>query len=338
MRNKKDQAFGEFDLIEQMTRSVRIFSKNLRTGIGDDSAVISGPEAYDLLLTSDLIIEKVHFDRRWFLPEQIGGKAFLGSLSDIAAMGGLPEFALVSLAVPVSVAGREAEALYQGIRKAAEQFEVTLAGGDLSRSDGGIFIDIMHLGRVEKDRAVLRSGARPGDRIFVSGTLGESALGLHALQSDRKVDGADLFIRRQRLPEPRIGLGRILGTERLASAMIDLSDGLSSDLGHLCKSSGVGARVRLRDLPVSKTYQKVCMALSVEPMSNLLHGGEDYELLFTVRPGDLMRLSQASLPVPVVEVGEILPASEGLSVEFPDGGYGELSSGGYDHFRIQDRI
>mgnify|MGYP001581610678 CR=1 FL=1 len=321
-----------------MTRPVKIFSKNLRTGIGDDCAVISGGEACDLLLTSDLLVEKVHFDRRWFLPEQIGGKALLGSLSDIAAMGGLPEFALVSLAVPSSVAQREAEALYQGIREAADQFEVTLVGGDLSRSDGRIFIDMMLVGRIEKGRAVLRSGAKTGDRIFVSGTLGEAALGLHALQSDLKVESTDLFIRRQRMPEPRIALGQALSSGRLASAMIDLSDGLSSDLGHLCKSSGVGARVRFKDLPVSKNYQRACKELSVEPISNLLHGGEDYELLFTVRPGDLMLLSQTSFPVPVVEIGEILPVSEGLSVEFPDGGSRDLPSGGYDHFRIQDRI
>jgi len=334
LRNKKGQAFGEFDLIERMTGPAGIFSKNLRTGIGDDCAVISGDASFDILLTSDLLVEKIHFDRRWFLPEQIGGKAFLSSLSDIAAMGGLPEFALVSLAVPRSVAGREAEALYRGIRDAAGQFKVTLAGGDLSGSDGRIFIDMMHVGRIEKGRAVLRSGAKPGDRIFVSGTLGDAALGLRVLQSDLKIESAEPFIRRQRMPEPRITLGRALSSGRLASAMIDLSDGLSSDLGHLCKSSGVGARVRFKDLPVSKDYRRVCMKLSVDPVSNLLHGGEDYELLFTVHPCDLMGLKQARLPVPVVEIGEILTVSEGLSVEFPDGGCIELASGGYDHFRM----
>ncbi len=324
---------GEFDLIQRMTRSVRTFSDNLLAGIGDDCAVVSGGEKSDLLLTSDMLVEKVHFDRRWFSPEQAGGKALRVSLSDIAAMGGVPEFALVSLAVPASLDPNEVEAIYRGILETAEAFEVTIAGGDLSRTTGEIVLDIMLLGKVEKGRAVLRSGAKPGDRIFVSGTLGDAASGLLALESGLTGPDADSLIQRQLVPEPLIKLGQALGRGRWASAMIDVSDGLSSDLGHICKASGVGACVKMKDLPVSETSARARGRLSIETESVLLHGGEDYELLFTV-PSELMtRFQQETFPAPLAEIGIILPASEGIVLELSDDVCKDLNAGGFDHFR-----
>ncbi len=329
----KSDFIGEFDLIQRMTRAAGTFSDDLLAGIGDDCAVVSGGEKSDLLLTADLLVEKVHFDRRWFSPEQIGSKALRVSLSDIAAMGGVPEFALVSLAVPTPLDHKVAETIYQGILEAADEFEVTIAGGDLSRTEGEIVLDVMLLGKVEKGRAILRSGAKPGDRIFVSGTLGDAALGLLALESELPGPDTDSLVRRQRLPDPLIALGQALGRGRWASAMIDVSDGLSSDLGHICKASRVGARVRMKDLPVSEASTRVKDRFSIDKESVLLHGGEDYELLFTVPSGLVARFLQETFPAPLTEIGKILPASEGLMVELPDGACKELRAGGYNHFR-----
>jgi thiamine-monophosphate kinase len=324
---------GEFDLIQRMTRSVRSFSDDLLTGIGDDCAVVSGGEKNDLLLTADMLVEKVHFDRRWFSPEQIGGKALRVSLSDIAAMGGVPEFALVSFAVPATLDSKEVEAIYRGILETAAAFEVTIAGGDLSRTAGEIVLDIILIGKVEKGRAILRSGAKPGDRIFVSGRLGDAALGLLVLKSGQTAPDTGSLIQRQLIPEPLIELGQALGRGRWASAMIDVSDGLSSDLGHICKASDVGARVKMKDLPVSEASARVRDRLSIETESVLLHGGEDYELLFTV-PSELMtRFQQETFPAPLAEIGVILPASEGLVLELSNDVCKDLKAGGFDHFR-----
>jgi thiamine-monophosphate kinase len=324
---------GEFDLIQRLTGEVRVFSDQLRTGIGDDCAVIATNGENDLLLTSDIFVENVHFDRKWFLPEQIGGKAFRAGLSDIAAMGGDPEYALVSLAVPVSQSQQEIESIYRGIRKAAEAFQVSMVGGDLSRSEEGIIIDIILIGKVIRDQAVLRSGSKPGDHIFVSGNLGEASLGLRILESGRTGPGSEHFINRQRVPEPRISLGQVLCQGRWASAMIDISDGLSSDLGHLCKASGVGARMILENLPVSDAYRRICERHDLEVLSGILDGGEDYELLFTVPPDRVEEFNQVKLPVSVTEIGEILQDSREMVLELTNGQTRALCPGGYDHFR-----
>jgi thiamine-monophosphate kinase len=326
------EAFSEFDLIRRMTGKVRIFSEDLRIGIGDDCGVISADPSHDLLLTSDLFVEKVHFDRRWFSLEQIGGKALRASLSDIAAMGGRPGFSLVGFAFPVSLSPKEAETVYGGIRDAAEKFGVTLVGGDLSRTEKEILLDIMLLGKVGKGRAVLRSGARPGDQIFVSGSLGEAFLGLKVLELGLTGPDAEILSRRQRVPEPRIALGQALGEHGFASAMIDVSDGLSSDLGHLCQASGVGARIEMRALPVSEAYRNVCTRLSMDTAAGVLHGGEDYELLFTIPSDRLARFSQHEIPVPVSRIGEIVQDSEGVMVEFSDGRSRALLPQGFNHF------
>lgn len=326
------ERFSEFDLIQGMTSSAGIFSENLRTGVGDDCAVISADPEHDLLLTSDLLVEKVHFDRRWFTPEQIGSKAVRVSLSDIAAMGGRPEFSLISFAFPVSLAREEAECIYGGIRKTAGDFRVTLAGGDVSRTEGEVVLDVMLLGKIEKGRAVLRSGARPGDQVFVSGSLGGASLGLKVLGLGLTGSDAEILARRQHTPEPRTALGRVLSRDGWASAMIDVSDGLSSDLGHLCRMSGVGAKIEMKALPVSEAYRRVCARLSLDTAQGILHGGEDYELLFTVPSERLTHFSRKKMPVSVTRIGEILQASEGILLELPDGRSTPLPSRGFDHF------
>ncbi len=325
-------SFSEFDLIQEMIKPVRVFSGNLVTGIGDDCAVISGEGRRDFLATADLLIEDVHFSRKWFTLEEIGEKAFRVNLSDIAAMGGKPEFALVTLALPATLSREEIGALYDGIRKTAEQFQTTIAGGDLSGTPGGIAIDIMLIGTVEKGSAILRSGAKPGDRVFVSGTVGDATVGLRVLQKGMSGPASDFLAGRHRRPEPRIPLGQVLAGGGRTTSMIDISDGLSSDLMHLCRSSGVGVRIRTEALPISEPCRKICHVLHWSDIDAVLQGGEDYELLFTMPREASQDLKKASLPVDVTEIGEVLPEGAGAFLEFPDGRRKDLFPSGFDHF------
>lgn len=324
---------SEFDLLRRLQGRVRRFSGGLQTGIGDDCAVISCGPDQDLLVTTDLLAEGVHFDRCWFSLPQIGAKGLRVSLSDIAAMGGTPEYAFISLALPPSTPPGEGERILEGICQTAETYQVTIAGGDLSRSEKGIVLDVILLGKAEKGKALLRSGAQPGDQLFVSGTLGDAALGLQLLKTGKGGDDRAFPVVRQRRPEPRLELGRELLKGGWATAMIDLSDGISSDLAHLCEASGVGAFLCFDDLPCSTSFQETCAALAWEPAPFILQGGEDYELLFTVPAGVRSALERAVLPVPVTRIGEILPAGAGVWLEDPKGGRQPLSPQGYDHFR-----
>ncbi len=324
---------SEFELIRRMTRSIACFSDRLSAGIGDDCAVVAcGPHS-DWLLTADLLVEGIHFDRKWFSLRQIGDKAVRVNVSDIAAMGGVPELALVSLAVPSGLSVESLDTLYGGIREAAEVFRVTIAGGDLSRARDALVLDVMILGTTERGRAILRSGARVGDRIFVSGTLGAAALGLRAAREERRGPDAESALARQCRPEPRLGLGRALSQGRLATALIDLSDGLSSDLAHICEASGVGARVRVQDLPISDACRRLAATLGAEAVDAALHGGEDYELLFTVPPDAAAVVGGSRFPFAVTDVGEILSPGAGMILEHPDGRCEQLQPSGYDHFR-----
>lgn len=325
--------WSEFDLLRRFQRRVRRFPGGVRTGIGDDCAVISCGPDQDLLVTTDLLVERVHFDRRWFSLSQIGSKALRVSLSDIAAMGGIPKYAFISLALPPSTSPAEGERILDGIRQTAETYQVTIAGGDLSRSEEGIVLDSILMGETGKGKAILRSGAQPGDQLFVSGTLGDASLGLQVLKAGGGGDGRSDLVERQRHPGPRLDLGRELLKSGWATAMIDLSDGISSDLAHLCESSGVGALLYLNDLPQSTPFRETCAALGRDPAPFVLQGGEDYELLFTVSAGVRPELERACLSVPVTRIGEILPAGAGVWLEDPEGERQPLLPQGYDHFR-----
>ncbi len=326
------ERWSEFDFVRHLQGAARTFSQGLQTGIGDDCAVISCGPDQDLLVTTDLLVEGIHFERRWFSLFQIGAKALRVSLSDIAAMGGAPEYAFVSLALPPSLSAREGAKILDGVRESAECYEVALAGGDLSRSAEGIVLDSILLGKTEKGTSLLRSGAEPGDQLFVSGTLGEAALGLELMKMEKEEKRWAGLLERQRSPEPRLELGRILREKGWATAMMDLSDGISIDLARLCEASDVGAVLRLHDLPASVLLRAASTALARDPASFLLHGGEDYELLFTVPADARSALEQADLPLSVTPVGEILPSDAGVWLEDPDGRRPLLPQG-YDHFR-----
>ena len=251
-------------------------------GIGDDCAVLCLPPGRESLVTTDFSLEGIHFRRDWHPPESVGHRCLARGMSDISAMGGDPVAAFLSLALPRDLPQAWVERFLRGLIALAEKFAVTLAGGDTAQSPNGVLSDIIVVGTVPKGKAVLRSGARPGDRIYVSGELGGSAaalqqMGLRQLaKPKRKLNSAEYP--RHFFPEPRIKLGRMLREKGLASAMIDTSDGLSTDLAHLCTASNVSAELDLAALPL----HPLAAALDDRAqITALLHGGEDYELLFT---------------------------------------------------------
>jgi len=277
----------------------RARGSNVLTGIGDDCAVLGLPPGREVLVTTDFTLEGIHFRRDWHPAESVGHRTLARGLSDIAAMGGEPVAAFLSLALPGAMPQAWVDRFIRGLVSLARKYGVALAGGDTAESPGGILADIVVVGTAPKGKAVLRSGARPGDRIFVSGQLGGSAAAVGEMRSNAAKKLNPRNYRRHFYPQPRIELGRILRRKGLATAMIDLSDGLSTDLAHICDESGGGAEITEELIPrasVGKPPHEVSLDLA-------LHGGEDYELLFTVRPGK--RVPSEIAGVPLTQIGHI---------------------------------
>ncbi len=303
----------EKQLIAGVRRSAKAGPAVLR-GIGDDCAVLRSPAGHELLVTTDFSLEGVHFRREWHPPESVGHRCLARGLSDIAAMGGEPLAVFLSLALPSALTQGWVNRFLGGFRKLADRFHVPLAGGDTASSPSGVLADIVVLGFVPRGGAILRSGAKRGDGIYVTGELGGSAAVLKALHSGRKLNPrahpAHFF------PMPRLAAGKLLRERRLASAMIDLSDGLSTDLAHICDESRVGAVVYADRLPAATDLRLA------------LHGGEDYELLFT-----------SARPVPrhiaglaVTCIGEIV-RERGITLVDIAGRRRRLRAEGWEHFR-----
>jgi thiamine-monophosphate kinase len=310
----------EKKLIKQIRRSAR-GGQSVVTGIGDDCAVLRVPPGHELLVTTDFTIEKVHFRRDWHRPELVGRRCLTRGLSDIAAMGGEPRAAFLSLAVAGDVPQKWVDRFLKGLLDLAEEFKVPLAGGDTAQSAGGIQADIVVVGSVPKGKAVLRSGAKAGEQIYVTGELGGSAAALARLAESKPV-GAEYF--RHFRPLARVAVGQRLRQRGMASAMIDLSDGLSTDLEHICKESHVGAEIEAEAIPraqVGLGKKRVALELA-------LHGGDDYELLFT---------SAAAVPssvagVRVTRIGRTTQ-SAGIRLIEADGKQRPIEAGGWEHFR-----
>jgi thiamine-monophosphate kinase len=296
------------------------------TGIGDDCAVLRLPAGHDLLTTTDFSLENVHFRRAWHPAESVGHRCLARGLSDIAAMGGEPVACFLSLALPAKLPQSWVDGFTSGLLKLAHEFGVTLAGGDTAQSPAGILADIVVLGSVPKGKAVLRSGARPRDRIYVTGSLGGSAAALDLLFLKRKL--APKQFPRHFFPQPRISQGQVLRAKNFASSMIDISDGLSTDLNHICEESGVGAEIWANAIPRARSGKN---DQPVE-LKFALHGGDDYELLFTARAG--RRLPSAISGVPVTCIGEI-KAVRKMSIISETGQPLALNPEGWQHFRSQ---
>jgi len=337
---------SETEFVQWLQRLDKRRLRALSVGIGDDAAVAEVLRGHQLLLTTDLSIAGVHFFPSFHPPRTVGHRALARSLSDIAAMGGVPRFALVSLAVSRSTTRAWVSAFFAGLTSLARRFNVKVVGGDTALVHGGSVVDVVVVGEIPRGGAVLRSGARPGDWIFVSGRLGLSALGLRLLKT-RGVSPsrgpASRALRAHLYPEPRCALGLFLSKNRLASALIDVSDGLSTDLSHLCEASGVGARLRADRVPGpgpvptgSDRRSRAAGRTSFEKPDDLfdlaLHGGEDYELLFTVPEAKASRIPRQYRGIPLHHIGKI--TSSGKMVLIGRNGVERtLKPGGYDHFR-----
>jgi len=315
---------------------------DLVRSIGDDAAVVRQLAGRDTVVTTDLLVEDVDFHRDSIPPAMLGHKALAVSLSDIAAMGARARWALLSIGVPRDIWDSGfVDQLYEGFFALADRYDVRLVGGDLSRTPEKIVIDSIVLGECAHERAVLRSGARSGDQLFVTGSLGGSAAGLRLIERGARVESEDAadpdspavqqLVLRHLRPEPRVGWGMVLGGERLATAMIDISDGLSSDVNHLCEESKVGALIDASLIPIDPLVVNICGRRALDPLVLALHGGEDFELLFTVSPQDVARLPKKVDGVAITRVGEIKEASQ--SVRIAEGArVWELEPGGWDHF------
>lgn len=298
--------------------------RGIATGIGDDCAILQIPVGNQTLVTTDFSLEGVHFRREWHPPEAVGHRCLTRGLSDIAGMGGTPVAAFLSLALPQDLRQSWVDQFVKGLLKLADRFNVSLAGGDTAQSPGGVLADIVVVGSVPKGKAILRSGARPGDGVYVTGALGGAAAPLKLLFSGRKLRPADFP--RHFYPTPRIEVGRWLLEKDLASAMIDLSDGLSTDLGHICEESGVGAEIQANAVPcaeIGKPVRKVDLQFA-------LHGGDDYELLFTAPSGK--RVPARIAGVDITQIGRITRAKN-VIVMSPDGSAVKLRPQGWEHFK-----
>ena len=307
-------------------------------GIGDDAAVIKTSSTADLIACCDLMVEGVHFRTEWTPPRLLGRKALAVNLSDVAAMGGVPKFALMSIALPGKYSSEFLDELFDGVFEIAHETRVSIIGGDTSSSRDSLFIDISVIGECRRNQAVTRHGALVGDRIYVSGPLGASAVGLSLLEAGLRIEDARdstdprlQAVSKLLSPEPRLRLGQALGESGLATAMIDISDGLSTDLWHILEESGVGARIYATQIPVADCVSVAAAAPGGDPLSLALNGGEEYELLFTVRPEDRQQLAvlSESVGATITEIGEIIVEKQ-LNLE-RNGAIEPVLARGYQH-------
>lgn len=300
--------------------------RRIPAGIGDDCALLRIPAHHDALVTTDFSLEGVHFRREWHSSESVGHRSLARGLSDIAAMGGEPLAAFLSLGLPAKLRQTWVDGFLRGWLDLATEFGVTLAGGDISESRAGVLIDVVVVGFVPRGKAILRSGARPGDRIYVTGELGGSAATLERLLRSGKKNLNPSCFPRHFSPQPRIQVAKILRKQKIASAMIDLSDGLSTDLGHICQASHTGAEIWEEKIPrasIGKLPEKVNIDFA-------LHGGEDYELLFTARPGT--RVPARIANIRITEIGAISGISRGMLLQSRSATR-KFVARGWEHFR-----
>jgi thiamine-monophosphate kinase len=338
---KNLKPLGELGLIEQIRRDFTAGSKAITLGIGDDCAILRPPAGCEVLVTTDFTLEGRHFRRDLHPPESVGHRCLARGLSDLAAMGATPLAAFLSLALPGAMLAKSAgrvwiERFFNGLRALSEMHRVPLAGGDTSESPGGkggfILADIVLIGAAPKSEALRRSGGVAGDALYVTGQLGGAAAELSAMlrRHRRILTVATTEGHPQLFPEPRLDVGESLLRRKLATACVDVSDGLSTDLAHLCRSSGVCAEIEQTSLPIHSLARKLDANAALEAA---LHGGEDYELLFAAPRSVLMPASLAG--VPITRIGSLKNRRNGhplMTMLTPDGSRVELKPGGWEHF------
>jgi thiamine-monophosphate kinase len=336
----------EFDLIHALHQQYSRRSPSVIQGIGDDAAIITSRASQWTVLTTDLLTEGVHFDLRTATMADVGFRAAAANLSDIAAMGATPQYLLVSLAIPHAGAKQHVLQLYRGMMAACRPHRVGLIGGDTSASNGGWFLSLTLVGMVPPRKALFRSGARIGDGLYVTGTIGDSLAGLRLLneqppRANRYPWAATLSSRHRQFligrhlrPTARVAEGQWLSTHRFATSAIDISDGLSGDLLHICEESHVGVELDLGTLPLSPACRAYAAARKLDPVNLALTGGEDYELLFTVSPRQRPRLERTALKqgFSLTYIGNIHSHRFGIQALSPQGKRHRLANRSYEHF------
>ncbi len=342
MDNKKltDIAeLGEFGLIDHLTRDIKLTQKSTVKGVGDDAAVLKTGGKKFTLLSTDLLIEGVHFDMTYTPLKHLGYKSAVVNFSDMAAMNGIPKQIVVGLAVSSKYSLEALEEFYAGIKKACEVYHVDFVGGDTSSSIQGLFISVTVIGEVEKEKITYRSGAKQGNIVCVTGDLGGAYMGLLLLEREKKVfranpnmqpdmAGKEYILERQLKPEARTDIVKKLAEKGIVpTAMMDISDGLASEALHIAKASGTGIVLYEERIPIDQVTYDTAQEFSIVPSVAALNGGEDYELLFTIDQKDYEKIKG----IPGISVvGYITDASEGNRLITPDNQVIELTAQGWD--------
>jgi thiamine-monophosphate kinase len=332
----KFKEIGEFGFIDRIREVCDISVRGVIKGIGDDCAVFRASSGRVMLFTTDMLLEDIHFMRDAITPYQLGRKVIAVNLSDIAAMGGRPLVALISVGIPVQTGVEEIQELYRGMRDICTGSGLDIAGGDTVASPDKLVINASVIGEVRENEVLYRSGARPGDRLFLTGSVGDSSAGLKILQHEIRPPESigRHFIKAHNEPTPLVEIGAFIATSGLATAMIDLSDGLLSDLGHICKESGVGALLFSEKIPISPELTLLAGGAKFNPLELALSGGEDYQLLFSVPEKNAQGIEtlfkEHGISPPSL-IGEIVQ-ERGIRMRKHDGSSEELRPQGFNHF------
>ena len=329
------KSIGEFGFIDHI--ATHPTPKHVLCGIGDDCAVIAQSDTQVRLVTTDMMVERVHFltDTP---PEGLGHKLLAVNISDIAAMGGTPTDAVISLAVPANHDAGYLERLYNGLYACADRFNVAIVGGDTTRSHNQLVLNISLTGQMNCNHVCYRSGAQIGDLIYVSGTLGDASGGLSLIQDQIEMDQTDRthLLRKFHRPEPRLELGQTLAATDAITAMMDVSDGVASDLRHICQRSEVSASLQASAIPLSDAFLNFCQKTKKDAIQLALSGGEDYELLFAINPDrakEIESLVQKSSAPKITCIGQITEGKDAIQITHEDNSRSPLTVTGYDHFK-----
>ena len=330
---------GEFGFIKKISQGCLIRPDGIIKAIGDDAAAFSTDPELISLITTDLLVERVHFLRNSITGFDLGYKSLAVNLSDIAAMGGEAREAFVSIAIPEDCPLEYLEAVYGGMKDLAAEFKVNILGGDTTGSKTDLIINVVVQGLVAREEMLCRDAARPGEIIFSTGYLGDSRAGLHLILHDIPADSAELqnLLRAHLRPEPQLREGRFLAQRPAVRAAIDTSDGLSSDLGHIAEESSVGAVIYAEHIPVSRDLNIFCERFNFDPVEYALAGGEDYTLLCTASPEAADTIAddfQKAFKRPLFRIGEIT-AEKKMEIIFPDGSSKPIARTGWNHFKAE---
>lgn len=329
---------GEFGLIDHLTEPFKAERKSTIKGVGDDAAVIAASEENSIVVSTDTMVEGIDFDLRYFPPKHLGYKAVTKGISDVLAMNAIPEQITVSIAVSSKISVEFLQDLYDGIKFACHEAEVDMVGGDTSASINGLVINITAIGRAKNEAIVYRSGAKVNDLICITGSLGAPYMGLKLLQRESRVlegvvgekpqfEGYEYLLERYLKPRARYDIIRSMAEENIVpTAMIDLSDGLSSDLMQICRSSLCGARIYLERMPIARQCNALGEEMHIDPVTAALNGGEDYELLFTLPLSQRDKIASLGC---IDIIGHITEPNTGCFLVTPDGGQIELRAQGF---------